>query len=341
MRDPQDKPWKLRLFASVDLVGSTAYKAARAPRHGSEWAIAFSEFFSGFPGSVAAQYAHPARPKYPQPSERDTPSELLQPWKFLGDEILFSVVLKQHEDVACHVWALQNAMSEFPKVWGKAGDPPPLGLKGTAWLAGFPVTNTTIRIVRPGEAPVPDYIGPSIDLGFRIAKFANETRLVLSADLALMLLEGADGLGWESHFYPVLHGKEVLKGVIGNQGYPIIYLHTRHGERTPEEALLRTEYHCDRTQLKVYLRSLINSPGSMLFRPFIENDPSGKYADIPVAMIEQRKELFSQLAGPDYQNQNDSPPPVEGPVKAPDPPAPPVKSAPPVRMDQVVTFDAR
>jgi hypothetical protein len=46
--------WKLRLLASADLVGSTAFKV---PRAGAHLAPTFREFFVDFPSFVDAQYA--------------------------------------------------------------------------------------------------------------------------------------------------------------------------------------------------------------------------------------------------------------------------------------------
>jgi hypothetical protein len=322
--------WKLRLFASADLVGSTAYKANEAAKGSFQWASTFAEFFRSFPDYVKGWYGHEEMPPYRDSKHCSLPKQRLSPWKFLGDEILFEVEVSRYEDVACHIWAFQRALAEYPKMqWvGKAATRN-LRLKGTAWLAGFPVTNRKLLIKRTGETPIHDYLGPSMDVGFRIAKFSEQGRLVLSVDLALMLLEAADGIAWESHFYPVLHGKEVLKGVIGNEGYPIVFLHATQGLRTAEEELLRREFHCDRTQLKSYLRDFISQQGSKLFRPFIDNGDGrvDMYSTKPSDIERQREEMIAaEKLVKDYADQSSKEPPAaKGRVKKVEPPQTTVK----------------
>lgn len=101
--------WKLRLFASADLVGSTAFKAA----HGdSRWAPTFKEFFSGFPQFINASYAN-------LPGKLADCDERLTPWKFSGDEILFWAELRNYQHAAAHISALKHAVRRFPEVWAK------------------------------------------------------------------------------------------------------------------------------------------------------------------------------------------------------------------------------
>ena len=300
MHSDLDDPWqwKLRLFASADLVGSTAYKASQSARSSPDWVSTFNEFFSEFPSAVRAQYA--SLPS--QPSHCSRVIEQLSPWKFLGDEILFSVELKRFEDAASHVLAFKNAVSEFPAVWRKKGLP--LRLKGAAWLAGFPITNREVQIPSADGRPLLDFIGPSIDLGFRISKFADERRLVLSADLVLMLLDAVDEVEWEKgRFWLVLHGREILRGVIGNEGYPIVYLHMSDGRPDAEEKLLKIEHLCEWAALKDYLRKFIDERNPKLFRPFIANDQDQKYGQVPEKFEDLRKQLMSEESERGYAKQ--------------------------------------
>src|SRR5258707_1843028 len=82
-----DWRWKLRLFASADLVGSTAYKATQRTSATPDWAALFREFFRDFPTFVKDLYSS-LPPKHKECAEQ------LKPWKFLGDEILFVAELK-------------------------------------------------------------------------------------------------------------------------------------------------------------------------------------------------------------------------------------------------------
>lgn len=262
-----DWSWKLRLFASADLVGSTAFKASQTD---SRWAPTFKEFFSDFPTCLAGCYGN-------LPAEFEVPDDKFIAWKFSGDEILFWVQLKKSTHVASHLLAFKNAVSQFPKQWEEKKIP--LKLKATAWIAGFPVTNTEIRIggSETNEGNL-DFIGPSMDLGFRIAKYTTVRQFVLSADLAMMLLDSIDLIeAPRKHFQMHLHGLEQLKGVIDNEPYPIFWVDTRDGEILLEEKLLGVHRDFRADDIKEYLRHFIDKT-QKLRRPFIDGDPNSRYS---------------------------------------------------------------
>jgi len=177
-----DWSWKLRLFLSADLVGSTAFKASRSGKRASEWAATFKEFFQSFPDFVESSYSDNSH-KSPECEKK------LKAWKFSGDEILFQVQLSRYEDVVSHIGAFKRAVGMFPDAWESKNIP--LKLKATGWIAGFPVNNTEI-VIPSDDSKTHDFIGPGIDLGFRLARFANTQKFILSADLALMLLDAID-----------------------------------------------------------------------------------------------------------------------------------------------------
>lgn len=309
---PLDNPWrwKLRLFASADLVGSTAFKAA----HGdSRWAATFKEFFSDFPQFAEAAYAD-LPPKLLGCAER------LKPWKFSGDEILFWVELRSFRHAAAHVLALKQAIGKFARVW--EAKKIPLRLKATAWLAGFPVTNTEILIGEPSDAQgkTLDFIGPSIDLGFRIARFCDARRFVVSADLALMLLDAVDALDVERHHFHIhLHGRESLKGVIGNEPYPILWLDMRDGMPLLEERLLGVQRDFRSDDLKDYLREFLDDT-PRLRRPFIAGDADHRYGTEDPDLAELREEMRAEETNRHYLSEGESEQPGEGAPRELSPP---------------------
>jgi hypothetical protein len=305
IQSAQDDPWrwKLRLFVSTDLVGSTAFKASSAQK---SWAPTFKEFFRDFPPTLNAGYDL-------IPSQFKQPAGRLATWKFSGDEILFWVELSCHEEVSSHLFVVKNAIREFPKLWA---DKAPLRLKATAWLAGFPVTNTEIQIPT-GESAVLDFIGPSIDLGFRIAKFCDDRRFVVSADLALMLLDGVDKREVErSLFHLHLHGLEVLKGVNANNPYPVFWIDMLDGAIVPEEQLLgiRREFHSDTT--KDYLRTFIDRMSS-LRRPFIEGDSDERYGTPDAELTDIRDEMRAEESNRNYLCGGEEDSPTTNEARAP------------------------
>lgn len=81
--------WKLRLFASADIAGSTAFKARRSEAVVPEWAPTFREFLLSFPDAVQTEYSR-------LPDKSPVTDLTLKPWKFSGDEAIFCVQLRNH-----------------------------------------------------------------------------------------------------------------------------------------------------------------------------------------------------------------------------------------------------
>lgn len=293
--------WKLRLFLSADIVGSTAFKASKATSlRSSEWASTFREFFTEFPKQVSVNYDSLPDNKFPVCNPAS-------PWKFSGDEILFETQLSCHTEVITHLYAFKRAACEYPAEWEK--NEIPLKLKCTAWIAGFPVNNTEIRLSHGGQT-LTDYIGPGIDLGFRLASFATERRFVLSADLGLMLLDAIHHAEVDAaEFNLYFRGRESLKGVIDGKPYPIIWLKNDNIDPDIEEQLLGKP---ETDKLTNYLRRFLDDT-SGLERPFIANDPHEKYREIPDRFEKARKEMMAEESLRDYSNEAGDVPAAQAP----------------------------
>lgn len=268
----------LRLFLSLDIVGSTEFKQASRSADGRPAAITIAwlePFLSFYQLSVEQMDAQWARvcgemsavdPK----SRRDRFPFGDCPvfWKGAGDEVLFSKDVRSPVDAMATIHAFLLVMRDHRTRFADKGLP--LDVKGTAWLAGFPVNNA--ETVLPGgvsepagerlddpvaenyrllelhqagkkNAPI-DYIGPSIDLGFRLRDHATPRRLVMSADLVWLLCHahgdflerersrcsrlGVPHIGYD--------GRRGLKGILGGQPYPLIWI-----EADPENDLDKAE----------------------------------------------------------------------------------------------------
>ncbi|MCT2401526.1 hypothetical protein [Novosphingobium mangrovi (ex Huang et al. 2023)] len=202
-----------RLFLSVDMVGSTQFKATAAARGVDGWLETFRTFFTNFPLMLVGQMG------FEFLDEEETPA--VDVWKAMGDEVIFTARPSSPEELVGILRVLLRTMrlyeaTHFPKL--------PLRLKGTAWLADFSENNIALEIpeLSSGDAsPHLDFIGPDLDLGFRLSKFARPASLVLSLDLVEMLLE-ADNRSTVAMY---LVGREELKGVMFGRPYPIIWMH--------------------------------------------------------------------------------------------------------------------
>lgn len=273
----------LRLFLSLDIVGSTEFKQASrsADSHPAAMTIAWLEpFLSFYQLSVEQMDAHWMRvcgemsavdPR--NRSDRFHFGERPGFWKGAGDEVLFSKAVRSPLDAIAAIHAFLQVMREHRARFGGKGLP--LDVKGTAWLAGFPVNNAEAvlpvasaepaaeRLDEPiaenyrlldlhhaGKINVPlDYIGPSIDLGFRLRDHATPRRLVISADLAWLLCHAHMSSPDKEHgrcpLLAVPHigydGRHPLKGILRGQPYPLMWIEAdaENDVDRAEDALLR------------------------------------------------------------------------------------------------------
>jgi len=207
----------LRLFLSVDMVGSTEFKA-RFTGQGSEgWLGIFQTFFTSFPLMAAGQIG--------MEFLDDDATPAIDVWKVMGDEVVFVTSPASAEELTSILVALLRTMQLYEE---RHFQQLPLRLKGTAWLAGFDGQNIEIEIpeLSSGTGAHLDFIGPDIDLGFRISKFARPGSLVISLDVLEVVL----GAGNADRAALYLMGKEPLKGVMFGRPYPIVWM-LEAGER--------------------------------------------------------------------------------------------------------------
>ncbi|MGY3441126.1 hypothetical protein [Bradyrhizobium sp. USDA 4473] len=227
---------------SVDLVGSTAFKggAGEAPVKSSAhpmWVDEIGKFYREFPATVRRRFGEQAATFKP----------LLDScplvWKTVGDEIIFCCRVKSSDHLVCIIEAFLQSLEDYGRVLDSRGKH--LDVKGAAWLAAFPAPNVTVEIFhsdmsstvdlgdeklecRADEEPHKfDFLGKSIDCGFRLAKFSSADRLIVSVELALALCESfsSDGARWKRDFTYL--GREELKGVISGRPYPILVIDTQ------------------------------------------------------------------------------------------------------------------
>jgi class 3 adenylate cyclase len=276
---------KLKLFLSVDIVGSTSFKQRDKDSQSQAWLNLFVSFFSEFPTLLCSEVADCGMPL-------DSP----RLWKSLGDELIFTVELKHRTQAAVYLKAFAATLRKAAQNWHTDVKDPArkeLHLKGTAWLAGFPVGNVEIPLdthVDAKHSDGRDYIGPLIDTGFRLKEFATSRKLVISADLTYLIL--SVGISGMALFFD---GEHTLKGVLRSKPYPIIWLdcegHPAAEHTNPSARMnrlkdgLRQCKSADTEDLKEYLKYWLESCHSFLCTPFIFQDsfqdlrPSADYPE--------------------------------------------------------------
>ncbi len=129
-----------------------------------------------------------------------------------------------------------------------------------------------------------DYLGPSIDIGFRIGAYSSPRKLILSIEAAHILARYKDILvDQEISFKPTFYLENYieLKGVLGGAQYPIFWLDLLHGRDIndhEDKILNRTQVTPD--ILQDFAKSFYNEHPSYMFKPFIDND-NGDFAQRP------------------------------------------------------------
>ncbi len=282
--------WRRRIFASVDVAGSTAFKQ-RSPEDSGRWAYIFKLFFDEFPTTLRACFEKVGDIADGRP---DKPMSV---WKFVGDEILFSAELFRHEAAAYHSVAFIEAINEYTAQLKKKPELAALSLKGTIWGAGFPVSNVEVAPkLGDGQSAPQDYLGPCVDQGFRLCSLADARRIPLSVDIAYMLATTV--FRTNAPMKVQCEEPKPHKGV--PLSYPHIWLDRLHGKESEEDKILGRRTARDPSGIKPYLEDLFAEKRPGLFKPFLTGDPSNLFNKIPKDMQDTREKLLQVTAEQTY-----------------------------------------
>lgn len=240
---PKKPGYRLRLFLSVDLVGSTAFKS-KEEQSNTVWIKAFQKFYGQFPKLFGRKYSEfcELSPEI-NPVERDF---LPKVWKTIGDEIIFVNRVYSIAHLAAYVHAFREALIDFGEEISAAFN---LNTKGNAWIAAFPTPNRSIQLSYNGKEGLIgesedlltedvevnvdkdpgafDFLGKGIDSGFRISKNSAIDAMTISPALAFLLCKAkrnVDTTKFDCKF--AFHEPQFFKGVMGGRKYPVISLIT-------------------------------------------------------------------------------------------------------------------
>jgi hypothetical protein len=318
---------RFRLFFSVDLVGSTALKQKNqipianvevgdslpVGGYAPDWMDHIASFYKNFESSLRDEFALWAD-RFERSGDAIREKQLLPKefvfWKSIGDELLYYVELSNQDQawVAADIWL--SALKSFAKASSKRRQ----RVKSAIFSAGFPFMNSEIvfahgSVERPDrEDPIldnrylvdlwgagerdkltMDFIGPSIDTGFRISQHATPRKVALSVDVAYLLARGLfDRDAYEIDNLPKNNGLDLyfsnyenLKGVFDGRPYPIFWLNSGVDERffEIERGILKAEA-LSKDTVKSYCEAYYQEIEGFHFKPFILNSRS-MTADLP------------------------------------------------------------
>lgn len=144
-----------------------------------------------------------------------------------------------------------------------------------------------------------DYIGPSIDTGFRLSGYASGRKFICSVDVAYLIsMTQVDGEVDRIDFY--YDGSASLKGVLGGSNYPIFWVDMSSGESLArKEDKLKTQSACASQDVKEYCEAFYIEHRQFTFRPFIEGDIGQTLAKKPPWYEEYHRTLVENFLVPE------------------------------------------
>jgi isopentenyldiphosphate isomerase len=214
----------LFLFISFDLVNSTEFKV----NNPANWPLLISSFYDVSISSLNHRISD------------------LKIWKHVGDEVLFFkelTALSDFSELLPRVYqALHNAEETIIRRHRLSGFV--FGIKATVWIARcvdlktgevgevsaeYKRSNSKNLVVELNRGTVDgrtiggqDFLGPEIDIGFRVTRFSSRGRVAVSANLALMLYFHRAQFAYVEHGLRIIAFEE-MKGVWNSRVYPIVW----------------------------------------------------------------------------------------------------------------------
>jgi hypothetical protein len=313
----------LRLFLSVDIVGSTAFKQAAKDRtpektssHGSDprpaepWFSPIAQFYRGIERTFAKEWAICVGQSNDVGWPTGRAPEL---WKSVGDELIYTKQLNDHREALTTLNAWIKTVGVYRtrlKEQFKS-----LDLKTTAWIAGFPVHNAEVIFrssvqglgaaedqdddevfsnlallseyysKQPNPDLTRDFIGPAIDTGFRLSHLSTPRRLVISVELAFILVHAVRTQPHEYKYETLrffFEGRHTLKGVFGGLPYPVFWIDMRPSPKLEEtEDALNGRISLNTDSVLAFCQEFIKENATYCFTPYIVGNPDPAFNKVP------------------------------------------------------------
>jgi hypothetical protein len=308
---------RLRLFVSLDIQGSTSFKYASD--NVETWLPIIHWFYIETQSTVERSWLKISeRLRHDVPIAEPGPEPVF--WKSAGDELLFVKEITHPLQCVGAVLAFKDVLvQQNDGIQRRSGGR--LKLKATAWLGGFPNLNKEIplvgsygpetgahaddamlRIARLDQGTLPhqrDFVGPSIDLGFRLAELATPRRFVVSVELAYVLADMMVRNDLIDRVNLQVDEGQVLKGILNDKEYPVIWVDAL-AHRSPRTSLerLMSRTSCNAEALRDMCGHFI-SEAPILVMPYIFVGNRCVYGTVPPEHSEKlttiRKRIGQEL----------------------------------------------
>lgn len=226
------------MFFSFDIVNSTSFKE----KHQDKWRNVISKFYD-----ISEKTMNSIINKEIDEGSNDCSVEI---WKYVGDEILFYKKISSRNELFSNVIHTYSAQERINKELCNIEEIKDfIYIKTSVWIAkcSQKENDSKNKVYTSSQNNEDnekygakmfqmDFLGPDIDAGFRISKYSEKKKLVISAKLACLLYKAMEIVN-EDGLDEVFDSKEKmmikscmkivsyeqLKGVWDNRYYPIIW----------------------------------------------------------------------------------------------------------------------
>jgi hypothetical protein len=307
---------RLRLFLSFDIQGSTSFKYQPASDKIGAWLPIIHWFYIETQAAVARSWLR-VSDRYRHDLAEATPGPEPVFWKSAGDELLFVKEITHPLQCLSAVLAFKDVLAQQDDdLQRRSGGR--LRLKATAWLAGFPNLNkeiplvgsyaaegesqddaTLLRIARFERHTLPhqrDFVGPSIDLGFRLTELASPRRFVVSVELAWVLADMMVRHHLMDRLNLQVDEGRVLRGILNDSEYPLIWIDAlAHRPARDSFEKLMSRNACNADVLRDMCGQFINSQ-PILVMPYVVVDRQCIYGTVPAEHSEKLETMRQRIA---------------------------------------------
>lgn len=257
------------------MIGSTAFKTQKDRSEASEQA--WFQFFREFHTEMRSFMESGSDWRF---------------WKSAGDELLFTAKLDDEADIIQLVNKLIDAIKRHNQGFNLPDKEKDLAVKGALWVAGFPVVNAIIPDDDGRKGP--DYLGPSIDAGFRICRFSTATRVAVSVEAAYLLSSVMNDSQWGQIEGIRYGGDTILKGVFGGNPYPMLWILLDDPLEKAALKLMGQKPSPDRSDLRHFCEEAIKKVNNAFVShlPYIVRaDGTEKYGQMPPTHVARRAHI--------------------------------------------------
>lgn len=323
---------KLRCFVSFDIIGSTEYKQQQGPIS-SDWSWLFEEFISESKTALIQAWD---LIKFKAAEENLEFQGDFTFWQFRGDEVVFTKLLDAKHLCLSACLISAAAMLALKRVRRFLEYKAKLDVKATIWLAGFPINNAEvildkkhnydslsntaisglIDIAELRERSDGDgienltFIGPSIDLGFRLCAHATRRKTVISPDLAFLIVTTSstdfkyfDNItNSEIKILPFYRENVALKGVYGGNEFPLVWLDSEFDQakvniNNARDSIWYGANNPDTIDdpMVAFLKAFLDSEAPIHTQPYIAKSEKTEPVRTPQHHAKRRMELLDEI----------------------------------------------